>query len=88
MRDNLASVGLFLTFADGGKELNLAADIPQLCIIRKPVQQFNDELFVDNGSNLTKVCLIANHNFKSSSVTAPSEALVTVWAYLASTPRG
>jgi hypothetical protein len=29
-----------------------------------------------------------NHNFKSASVTAPSEALVTVWAYLASTPRG
>jgi hypothetical protein len=28
------------------------------------------------------------YNFKSASVTAPSEALVTVWAYLASTPRG
>jgi hypothetical protein len=49
VRDNFAPVGLLLAFADGGEKLYLLADILQLCVFRKPVQQFNDELFVAHG---------------------------------------
>jgi hypothetical protein len=37
--------------------------------------------------NLSIIKSDANYNFKSASVTAPREALVTALAYLARTPR-
>ena len=40
------------------------------------------------GITASGFCYQIDYRLKSASVTAPSEALLTVWAYLARTPRG
>jgi hypothetical protein len=51
----------------------------------KTVFQPASDLLNNHGDSLSLCSSEATtaHNFKSASVTAPSEALVTVWAYLA-----
>ena len=67
MRDNFAAIRLLLAFADGGEKFNLSADVLQLRVSRKPVQQFNDELFIAHEFNVAKDCLIARRGITTTS---------------------
>ena len=59
MRDNFTAIRLLLALAYGREEFNLPADVLQLRVFGKPVQQFNDELFVAHKNNLAKFRVIA-----------------------------
>ena len=52
MRNHIATIRLFLAFTQGSEELNLRANVPELCVRGPSVQQINDKLFVTPGSKL------------------------------------
>ena len=62
MRDNFTPVGLLLTLTNGGKKLNLSADVLLFRVGGRPVQQFHEKLFVAHKSNLAKSDLIASRS--------------------------
>jgi len=52
MRDDLATIRLFLTFTQGREEFNLRTDVTQFYVRWQTVEQIHDHLFVAHVYNL------------------------------------